>query len=134
MAEAVAFADAVTLGIGWLQAQYVSRNETAYVGSKIPRNRPDRLTRVSYGGGVQRNLAYDAPRLVIDSWDLDEVSAGGLHRLNRALFSSIKGESFGGVFVSDYIEVGNPGFYPDPATNLPRFQFTAELLIEGTAI
>lgn len=135
MTETVAFDDAVALCVAFLKAQFASRNETAKVASKVPNPRPNRLVRVSYGGGVRADLVHDAARVTFDSWDVDEVSAAGLHRLTRAIMGSlIEGGDLSSGWTAQVKEVGNPGLYPDPDTNLPRFQFTAELLIEGTAI
>lgn len=135
MTEAVAFPDSVALCVAFLKAQFASRGETAKVASKVPNPRPNRLVRVSYGGGVRADLGHDAARVTFDSWDTDEVSAAALHRLTRAVMGSLtEGDVIGSDWVAQVKEVGNPGLYPDPDTNLPRFQFTAELLIEGTAI
>jgi hypothetical protein len=134
VAEAVAFDDAVALAISWLKTQYVARGESAKVASKVPNPRPNRFTRVSDGGGIRRNLAQNSPRLIIDSWDSGEVSAYSLHRLNRALIGALDGETIGDTLVSVVTEVGNPGLVYDPDTNLPRYQFTVELILGGTLI
>lgn len=134
MTEAVAFPDSVALCVAFLKAQFASRGETAKVASKVPNPRPNRLVRVSYAGGVRANVGYDAPRVTFDSWDQDEVAAAALHRLTRAVMGSIEGQTIGSNWVAQAKETGNPGLYPDPDTNLPRFQFTCELIVAGDVI
>ena len=131
MTEAVAFDDAVALGVSYLRATFSSRSETATVAEKF---RAGRHVRVMDGGGVRHNLVQDAPRLTFRCYAPTGEEAKGLHRLTRAVIGALEGETVGGVFVAQVLEVGNPGERTDPNTNLPYAEFTVELLIGGDPI
>lgn len=135
MAEVVGFDDVVPLAVAYLTAAFAGRSETAHVGSKVPNPRPNRLVRVSAAGGAGRqNLIQDRASLLFECWDTADLAAYDLAKLTRALIDALRDTTAGLTWVADVPSSSRPVFFPDPDTNLPRFQFTAELLIEGAVI
>ena len=125
MAEIVAFPDGETVWIQYLQAQWSARDEPADVASKIPNPRPDRFIRVSGTGGSRSNIATDNPGFLVECWDVTDTAAFDLARITRALMDATDGIDIG-MWIED-IATSVPVLYPDPDTNLPRYQFTAQV-------
>lgn len=135
MSEAIAFPDVEALVVSKLRAELAARSDTAHVSTRILNPRTDRSVRVFRSGGTRKNLVVDSPQITIQCWGITAPDASELCRLCRAVLSVNRGAwRHGGVQAYGYDEVGGPAFFPDPDTNLPRYQFTCLLDVRGKAI
>lgn len=131
----VAFPDAESLVVSKIRAELVARGDTTRVGVNVPADRPNRLVRVTRTGGSQRDAFVDSPQITVQCWDTTGLAAANLSRLCRAVLSANRGGwVHDGVQVYRYQEVGGPAAFPDPDTNLPRYQFTCVLDVRGSDI
>ncbi|MGW6121504.1 hypothetical protein ACWFRF_20850 [Nocardia sp. NPDC055165] len=133
MAEVVASPDVETAFVAYLVSAYSGRGETAYVGTKVPRTRPARMTRVQQIGTTRPTRGHFSVRLLVECWAATEPAASGLCRLTYALAGATEGETLGGVFVADVVTVGGPANFPEPDIG-PRYQFTVDLFVDGEVI
>ena len=134
MAEVVVFTDAEALTVAYLRAQLTARGDTARVATEVPNPRPTRLVKVTRTGGPAVYPATDTPTITVQCWDDDTVDASGLCRLTRALLWALPADATHGADIRKVVEVGGPAFFPDPATDLPRYQFSVQLNVRGAAL
>lgn len=125
--EAVQFPDAEGECMAFLRTELASRGDTAKVGVTVPTER-GRFVRVQRAGGT-RSLAHDDALVIFECWDVKAVDAERLGSLTRALVGSMDTDT--AWFLA---EVGGLSFFPDPRTDLPRYQFTATIRTRGEAI
>ncbi|KQU33564.1 hypothetical protein [Rhodococcus sp. Leaf233] len=135
MSEAIAFPDVEALVVSKLRSELASRDDVAHVSTRMLNPRTKRSVRVFRSGGRRRDLVVDTAQITIQCWDITAPEASALSRLCRAVLSVNRGAwRHDGVQVYHYDEVGGPVFFPDPDTNLPRYQFTCSLDVRGEAI
>lgn len=125
--EAVGFPDVEGACMTFLSAALASRSDSATVGDKVPDER-GRFVRVQRSGG-SRSLAHDAAQVIFECWDETPVAAHNLGALVRALIGSMDTPT---AWFSS--EIGGLAFFPDPRTDMPRYQFTALIRTRGEAI
>lgn len=104
------------------------------VSTKVPNPRPDTFVRLSRVGGLRRDFFTDSPMVVFEAWGATEVIAHDLGSEARSRVYALAGELLGETQVYAVREVGGLQAYPDPATESPRYQFTASLDLRGTEI
>ena len=121
--EAITFPDAEGVVIGYLNAQLAGRGDAARVSNMVPNPRPTRLVKVTRTGGGRRSLAQEDAQITVQCWDADSPEASDLARIVRGLLWAMSINA-NGVVAHVPTEVGGPAFFPDPDTNLPRYQFT----------
>lgn len=96
----------------------------ADVATKVPNPRPDKFVRVTRAGGQGRNLVQSDPRLLIECWAPDSVSALNLARMAYAhLWAHYGSSSVWGGRAS----LTEPVNFPDSETKSPRYQFIATI-------
>lgn len=95
----------------------------ATVGTKIPNPRPPYLVRVGRVGGDQINLVQERVVALFECWAPDDLTAWELAARVFGLVEGREGFVAGGVELSDP-SLSTPVNYPDPVSNLPRYQFT----------
>lgn len=127
MAELLAPPDAEAVVVAGLSSALSDRGDSAHVGTKVPNPRPPRLVRVSRTGGRRQDLVTDAAQLTFECWDATAPDASDFCRLVYALVWAMQQSYVGGAWVRSVTEVGGPVFFPDPETDLPRYQFTASV-------
>ncbi|WP_342800973.1 hypothetical protein [Nocardia sp. No.11] len=127
MAEPVAPADAEGLAVAAVKAGLAARSDTAYVGTRVPRERPARMCRVSLVGQAKVTLVHFAASLLVECWDTTEAAALLLAQRAYAILAATADE--GTIVAVD--EVGGIVNFPDPDINSPRYQFTMQLTIHG---
>lgn len=130
----VAFVDVEGLTVAYLRAQLNTRGDTAKVATEVPNPRPPRLVKVTRTGGPAEYPATDRPTLAVQCWAGTSPDASFLCRLVRALVWALPADPTHGADVRKVVEVGGPSFFPDPTTDLPRYQFSVELHTKGTAL
>ncbi|WP_159844916.1 hypothetical protein [Nocardia sp. CY41] len=133
MTELFAFPDIEAELVGWLTALLAEMDDSAVVGTKVPNPLPQRLVRLVRAGGAQRNLVTDAPRVVFECWDGDEVAAAQLARTVRALLWAAAPGRIGAIWCNKIVDAGLVPS-PDPDTGTPRYLITAELHVSGVPL
>lgn len=123
MAEVVVFGDVEAAVITWLKP----RLAPVKASTEVPSTRPTEFVKVSLTGGYDPNLITERPQLTFECWAATSIRASEICRTVKANVRSMEGETVTGVFVREVRQVGGPTSFPDPATNLPRYQYTAEL-------
>lgn len=95
-----------------------------HVGTKVPNPRPTSLIRVgTVSGGIPARMV-EAPLLLVECWAVDSVAAFELARDAWALLVDLAKTFVAGAWVLS-VDASRPVNFPDPLTNLPRYQFTA---------
>lgn len=128
MAEVIAFPDPEKWVVTFLKSRTERSGRTA--ATKVPKT-GDRYTRISRVGGAARDLVTDSPMILVECFAADGVTAADDAKIDRALLMASARLSDD---VTRVIDVGGPSFLPDPDTNLPRYQFTVQLDMRGTAL
>jgi hypothetical protein len=123
VAEAVLFGDTEAAVIAWLKPLIAP----VKASTEVPSTRPTEFVKVSLTGGSDPNLVTEWSQLTFECWAADSVRALQICRSLKAHLKAMAGETVNGVFVRKVRTVGNPTDFDDPATNLPRYQYTAEL-------
>jgi hypothetical protein len=121
--EVVIFGDPEAAVIVWLTA----RLGGVEVSTNVPSDRPAEFVKVSLTGGGDPNMVTERAQLTFECWAADSVRASEICRMVKALVRAMEGQTVDGVFVRSVRTVGAPVSFPDPATDLPRYQYTAEL-------
>lgn len=128
MTEVITFPDAEAFVVGFLKSR-VERGGRK-VATKAPKT-GTRYTRVSRVGGSARDLVTDSPLILVECFAGDGVTAADDAKIDRALLMAAARLTDDVTRVQD---AGGPSFLPDPDTNLPRYQFTVQLDLRGTAL
>lgn len=130
--EVIVFPDAEALVIAHLKSKMPGVTVTAKVPNPRPAN--GKLIKVTRVGGSKLRLNADSPLLVFECWGLKQEDASTICRLARAHVDAMAGEKVNGVWVFKVREVGGPAFFPDPDSDLPRYQFSAAIDTKGVAL
>lgn len=128
--EVIAFPDAEALVIAYLKTKIAG----VTVSTKVPSPRPNKLIKVTRVGGSKLRLNADSPMLTFECWAATSIEASDLCRLARAYVDAMAGEKINGVWVFKVREVGGPAYFPDPDTDLPRYQFSVAIDTKGAAL
>lgn len=123
MSEVVVFGDPEAAAISWLNPHL----DPVEVSTEVPATRPAEFVKVSLTGGGDPNVVTELAQLTFECWAKDSVRASEMCRTVKALVRAMAGQIVNGVFVRSVRTVGAPVSFPDPATDLPRYQYTAEL-------
>lgn len=132
MVQAAAFPDVEALLVPYLTGRLTARGRAARVATKIPNPRPARLVKVTRTGGVRRNVVTDAPTVMVECWDVDDVAAADLARIVRAEVHALADDAVPGVAYRS--DVGGLANWPDHDSENSRYTFTVELLVRGSVI
>lgn len=134
-AELIAFPDIEAVVVQHLRARLAGRGDTAHVSTVIPAKRPERLVKVQRTGGPQRSMTVDAPQVTVQCWAPNEVAASDLATLVHAVVAAMPREdSISGAVIYSYVDTSGPMFFPDLESQIPRYQFTGQLLVRGKAL
>lgn len=135
LVPAVVFPDAATLAATWLARDLAAQGVTIPVGLRLPNPRPNRFISIVRTGGVLETPVTEAAQLSFSCWGPDDVAAGQLAQLARALLYNMVGvDQGGGVMVRHIAEVQGPQYLPFPDTTQPRYLFTLRLSLRGTPL
>lgn len=132
MAEIIVAPDAEGMAVAFLRSQFSARGMSdADARTKYPTSPKRLFVRVSRVGGGARNLAYDEPSLLFECYGDTEISAERFSALVRGLVLAWPRLSDSVTRVRDG---GGAASLPDPDTNNPRYQFTAQATLKMSAI
>lgn len=134
--EVIVFPEVEAVAIGYLVDELTAREDTAYVSDELPSpDLPNRVVKVQSGGpGGDINLTTSRRSVIVQCWDTDRVAAANLAESCFALMKALQGNQTRGAFVRKVTAVGAPVYFPDPLTELPRYQFTVSLDLAGRAL
>lgn len=136
--EVILFGDVESALIGYLQAQLVSRSDTATVAPdgykpSSTTERPDRLVVVQRIGGAKENLVTDGASIEFHCYDTTDVLAWGLSSRIRGIVGAIEGQWLGTIYIRRTQEWTAPARMPHPKSNNPRYTFASTVFIKGAA-
>lgn len=129
MTEAIAFPD-----IEALLTRYLPELVGVPVVTKVPNPRPAAFVRVTRVGGARRDRVTDQPLVVVEAWAATEPAASTLGARAQAYVYALEQTSVDGDYVRAVREAGGLQFFPDPISETPRYQFTAQLDTRGVAL
>lgn len=130
MTELIVFDDAEALAIGYLSGVLTG----TLISSDVPAPRTGPVVTVLRAGGNRQNLISDGALLVFQAWADTKEEAYDLIKLVRAHVHAMPGNSINGTWVYKVTEASGPIYLPEPDDKTPRYQFTAQLRLRGTAI
>lgn len=129
----VVFPDATAVTVGYLNGRLAARGvNDVPVRSKIPNPRPSPFVMIHRVGGPRRDIVTDNARLDVECWGDTAHAAHDLAQLIRALIFDMVG-TVSGVPVYKVNEVGGVANLPDPLSDHPRYVFSVEVAMRGTA-
>jgi len=108
-----------------LAAQLASLGDRADVVTRVVATTSSRYVRVIRAGGGKTNLITDAPLVILECCDNDEVAAADLTRKVRAIMFHSAPGYVGNAWCSEINEAGTV-FEPDTESLKPRYVITAE--------
>lgn len=123
MSEVVVFGDLEGVAVAWLKPRLTGIK----IATEVPTPRPPELVKVTLTGGSEPNPVTEWSQLTFECWAAGSPRASEISRLVKAHLGAMEGETIAGVFIRKVRTVGTPVSFPDPETNLPRYQYTAEL-------
>lgn len=110
---------------------YLKEHLSVPVVTRVPIKRPDAFVRVVHVGGAGRlNPAIEDVRLVVESWDKNEVAAETRANEVRELLAAMNGWKGHPVYL--YREAGPP-VWQDDTTEIPIFSFTFTVRLRNTS-
>ncbi|MBF6133510.1 hypothetical protein IU501_10915 [Nocardia otitidiscaviarum] len=133
MAELVAPPDVEAWLVTALRTAYAARGETATVATKVPADRPARMTRVSLVDTVPIEVAHFAVPVLVECWAATTAAASELARTTYALVRAMEGTDTAGMWVAAVGTVGGVAYLPDLDAG-PRYQFTVQFTVGGELI
>lgn len=127
--DLVAPPDAEAEIAGHLAARLGALGDMAAVSTHIPNPAPTRIVRVIRAGGGKIDVITDAPLIILECCDDDEVAAADLARKVRAIMFQSAPGYVRNVWCSRIHEAGAV-FEPDLETLKPRYVITAEWFLQ----
>lgn len=129
--ELVVFPDAVTMVVTALGAEVPP---DVAVHGMVPTERPLKFVTVERVGGIERDVVVDQPMLSIGAWAQESTQAYDIAALCRAVVKRMVGHIWAGSMVYSVDEVGGMQNNPDPVSDQPRYTWTVQLTVRGSAI
>lgn len=127
MREVVSFADVEVALVAYLLPLVTARWPQADVGTTRTTSSPTRFVKVERVGGLRRNLVTDEATVAIQCWAASLDDAADLAKWSRAWVQAAYGEPVSGLSWAS--ELGGPVSFPDPDTDLPRYQHTQAVTV-----
>ena len=127
MREVVSFADVEVTVVAYLLPLVTNRWPDADVGTARTTSSPVRFVRVERVGGLRVNLVTDEADVAIQCWAKSLDEAADLAKWTRAWVQAAYGEPVSGLSWDS--ELGGPVSFPDPDTDLPRYQHTQTVTV-----
>lgn len=107
-------------------------------GTQPPQNRSEpsgsALVVVRRAGGVVASKVIDRATVVVEAWHTSYEDAHDLAQLARAHLLAINNDRIGDTLIYGAVELGAPGWDPDPVSGSPRFTGTWSLNVRGSAL
>lgn len=133
--EVIVFPPVEAVAIARLSGYFSTAGDSVFVTDTIPSpDRPARLVKAMVGGPSSRpNLTTALRSVIFECWDEDRSDADALSQIAYAVAMATRG-AVGNAFVRYVESVGEPTYFPDPRTDLPRYQFTVSFALAGRAV
>lgn len=135
MAEPILFPTVEPVVVAYLRAHMgLAPGE---IGTELAPNIPDRFVRVTRVGGNRKDIVTDSAMVTVQCWGPDangKQSAAGDGAVARAYLFALDGTERDGVWFRAVKEIGGLGYFPDPRTGRPVYQFTAQLHVKGAPL
>lgn len=131
MLPVVVFPDAEDIAAGWLRLNLPG---SPHVGTQVPASRPNEFVVVRRTGGVSSGPVTDEPIVAVEAWSTSPAAAHDLAQLARAYLHAVVGEQIDNVAVYRVVDVGGPVNLPDPESDQPRYTFSVQITLRGTAL
>ena len=135
MVEVIVYPDVEAVVVSYLNAEFVSRSESARASTKVPNPRPTKFLRVQRTGGVG-DFVVDRAQLTIEAWANKATDAIALMQLVRGLMHAIDQVTYSGSTYQFYApqEFSGPANLPDPDSEQERYTETFSVGVRGSAI
>lgn len=104
------------------------------VSTKVPNPRSDEHVRVTSLGGTVRNFVQMDSRVLVECWSTDETDAVNLARLAWALLFAASDSYLDASVYATRIQSTGPVNFPDPDTDMPRYQFISTITTSLTEV
>lgn len=85
-------------------------------------------------GGTVADKVIDRATIVVEAWHTTYEDADDLAQLARAHLLAINNDQIDGTLIYGCVELGAPGWDPDPLSGSPRFTGTWTLNVRGSAL
>ena len=130
-AEVILFPPVEPVAIQRLTLALDELADDALVSDTIPSpDRPGRIVKVTAGGPSSRpNLVTALRSTILECWSTDRDDAANLCETVYALAMATRGHVADLAFVRYMVSVGEPTYFPDPRTDLPRYQCTVSFAL-----
>jgi hypothetical protein len=132
--------DVVEMVADWLRDNLPNHGYTAiFVGSDIPRIRPDTFVTVNRTGGFIRSHVIDDAQITVNSWGATDPAAHDLAQWCRGLVFAMAGRTINGHKVYQIAEFTGPVLLPDVVgtdasiSGQPRFRSIYQVSVRCTA-
>lgn len=134
MTERVEFDDIETALVAHLKQELQAIGDTASVGTRKLPTSASRYVRVARVGGTRSTLVTDSPLVVFECFDATDPTASALAMRTRSIVQAMRSVFVGPACVSWRSEVGGPQWNPHPDTQLPRYQHTQQMTVDGRTV
>jgi hypothetical protein len=133
MTEVIVFPDIELLVIDYLRSELADRDIVARVLSRIPAPETGTVVRVFRTGGISTLRVTDSAQMTFEVYADRTETAHDVAQLVRGLVHALTGTTQSGVAFYGVIEFTGPQEFPDPLTDRPRWTFTTQVSVRGTA-
>ncbi len=125
MADVLVFPDVEATVRAWLQP----RLQGVSVRTKVTNPREASSVRIQSAGGRRLNMVLSNRVVIVQCWDVSEPASARLAETVSAHLYAAQHDPASLIRRVD--SVAEPSSFPDPATSLPRYQFTVSVLLRA---
>lgn len=132
--ELIVFPDVVSVVKSALDARLAELGVTGVpVVEKVPAEHPARFVRLVRTGGASVWPVVDRAMITVEAWATSDKAADALAQAVRAVIKAMRGTVVAGIPVYTVVEFSGPANVPDPVSRRPRFTWTVEIGLRGSA-
>ena len=126
MVELVIFPDVEGAIIAYLEPKLPG----VEVSTEVPYPRVPKMVHVEAAGGSGRGLALSRRLVIVQCWETESPDAAALsERVAAIIYAAQYDPAI--PEIRGVTSIGEPASFPDPDTDLPRYQFSASLDVRG---
>lgn len=109
--------------VDWLRAAGIA------AATRVPEQHVDAMVRVSRSGGGRKNIVMDEPLMLFEVWHHDAYQASRIAAQVAERVEVPDGTMIAAGVKVTRVETTGPVEFPDPNSELKRYQFTATMLV-----